>query len=142
MKQPQTIEIAQVLREFATSVIRESPASSLSRTAAGTLSALERLGSQRITALAERELVTQPAMTGLVQRLESGGLVTRDTDPDDARATLITITPAGVAAINERRHLHDEAIAARLATLSPADRDALASAATAIINLTENHADR
>lgn len=142
MPQPQTIELAQILREFATSVIRESPASSLSRTAAGTLSAIDRLGPQRITTLAESELVTQPAMTGLVQRLESTGLVTREADPADARATLITITPAGVAAINQRRQLHDDAIAARLATLSPTDRDALAAATTAIINLTENNADR
>jgi DNA-binding MarR family transcriptional regulator len=142
MPQPQILDIAHVLREFATSVIRETPASSLSRTAAGTLSVLDRQGPQRVTTLAEREFVSQPAMTGLVQRLETTGLVSREPDPADARATIITITDAGVAALNERRHLHDEAIAARLATLSPADRDALAAASTAIINLTENHADR
>jgi DNA-binding MarR family transcriptional regulator len=140
MTQPQTRDIAQVLREFATSVIRESPTSSLSRTAAGTLSALERLGPQRITALADREFVSQPAMTGLIQRLETTGLVSREQDPADARATLITLTATGLAALNQRRHLHDEAIAARLATLSPTDREALAAAAAAIINLTENNA--
>ncbi|MDX6278476.1 MAG: hypothetical protein QOJ72_2604 [Nocardioidaceae bacterium] len=142
MTQPQSRDIAQVLREFATSVIRESPTSPLSRTAAGTLSVLDRLGPQRITTLAEREFVSQPAMTGLVQRLETSGLVSREQDAADARATLITITTAGVAALNERRRLHDEVIAARLATLSPADRDAIAAATSAIINLTENHADR
>jgi DNA-binding MarR family transcriptional regulator len=142
MTQPLTLDIAQVLREFATSVMRESPTSSLSRTAAGTLSTLDRLGPQRITTLADREFVSQPAMTGLLQRLGSLGLVARAGDPGDARATLITITPAGVAAMTERRHIHDEAIAARLATLSPTDREALAAAATAIINLTENNANR
>ena len=142
MVQPQTISIAQVLREFATSVIRESPPSALSRTASGILSTLERHGPQRITALADREFVTQPAMTGLVQRLESTGLVSREADPVDARATLITITQTGVDAMYERRHVHDKAIAARLATLSPTDREAIAAAATAIINLTENNGNR
>jgi DNA-binding MarR family transcriptional regulator len=142
MVQPQTISIAQVLREFATSVIRESPPSALSRTASGILSTLERHGPQRITALADREFVTQPAMTGMVQRLESIGLVAREADPEDARAAIIAITLAGVAALRERRHVHDEAIAARLATLSPTDREAIAAAATAIINLTENNANR
>ncbi len=141
MTQPQFVSIAQVLREFTASVIRETPASSLSRTAAGTLSLLDRLGPQRITSLAERELVSQPAMTGLVQRLESSGLVSREADPADARATLITITAAGVTAMNERRRRHDEVIARRLTTLSTEDREALAAATHAIINLTENHAD-
>lgn len=84
MRQAERPDISQVLREFATSVIRQSPASSLSRTAAGTLSVLDRLGPLRITVLAERELVSQPPMTGLVQRLESAGLVSREPGPADA----------------------------------------------------------
>lgn len=142
MSQPHTIDIAQVLREFATSVIRASPPSTLSRTAAGTLSVLERLGPHRITALAARESVTQPAMTGLVQRLAASGLVSRQADPIDARAALITITPAGVAALTERRRNHDKLIVTRLDHLSDDDRSALAAAIPALLDLTEPHADR
>ncbi|GAB3137850.1 MarR family winged helix-turn-helix transcriptional regulator [Micromonospora sonneratiae] len=34
-------------------------------------------------------------MTGLVNRLERAGLLTRSADPDDARATRLTLTPLG-----------------------------------------------
>ena len=69
MLQPHLAELAPVLREFALSLVRDAPQDSLSRTAAAALSVLERGGPQRITTLATHESVSQPAMTGLVQRL-------------------------------------------------------------------------
>ncbi|AWB92647.1 MarR family winged helix-turn-helix transcriptional regulator [Aeromicrobium chenweiae] len=139
MTQPHVDELAHALREFALSLVRDAPQSSLSRTAAATLSVLERLGPQRITSLAEHESVTQPAMTGLVHRLEAGGLVTRRPDPVDGRACLIAITEIGAKELWARRDAHDAAIAARLQTLPPYDRALLAAAAPAITRLMESH---
>lgn len=139
MKQPPTLQLAESLREFALSLVRDAPQSSLSRTAAATLSVLERQGAQRITTLAEHESVSQPAMTGLVQRLEHSGLVSRHRDPLDGRATLIAITDVGTKELGERRSSHDDAIASRLDRLSPYDRALLAAAAPAITSLTETH---
>src|ERR1700690_3931690 len=62
----------------------------LSLTAAATLAAIERFGPQRLTALAAREGVTQPAMTQLITRLEDAGQVRRESDPDDGRGVLVT----------------------------------------------------
>ena len=59
-----------------------SPASGLSMTAAATLASIERLGPQRLTVLAAREGVTQPAMTQLISRLEESGLVRREASPE------------------------------------------------------------
>lgn len=132
-------DLAPVLRELALSIVRDAPQRQLSRTAAAVLSAIERGGPQRITAMATREAVSQPAMTGLVQRLEASGLVTRERDPLDGRAALIAVTPAGSAALATRRRSHDDAVAARLAHLSPTDRALLAAAAPALIHLTEPH---
>lgn len=139
MAQPELVELTTVLRELTLSLVRDAPQTSLSRTAAATLSALERLGPQRITLLAERESVSQPAMTGLVQRLEGSGLVTREPDPVDGRATLIAITPVGAKALNARRQGHDDAIAARIALLSANDRALLAAATPALTHLMESH---
>jgi DNA-binding MarR family transcriptional regulator len=50
----------------------------------------------RITELGEDVLLTQPGMSRLVARLEARGLVHRVDDPDDARASRIRLTPAGV----------------------------------------------
>ena len=51
----------------------------------------------RITELGEDVLLTQPGMSRLVARLEARGLVHRVPDPEDARASRIRLTPAGVA---------------------------------------------
>src|SRR5271170_1760667 len=75
----------------------------LSLTSAATLAAIERFGPQRLTALAAREGVTQPAMTQLISRLEDAGQVRRGSDPDDGRVVLVAITDAGRATLAQRR---------------------------------------
>lgn len=139
MSQPHLAELAPVLREFALSLVRDAPQDALSRTAAATLSLLERAGPQRITTLAAHESVSQPAMTGLVQRLEATGLVSRRSDPHDGRAALIAVTPAGSQQLDVRRQGHEDVIAERLARLSPYDRALLAAATPALVNLMESH---
>ncbi len=128
-----------MLREFALSLVRDAPQDSLSRTAAAALSVLERGGPQRITTLATHESVSQPAMTGLVQRLEAAGLVSREADPVDGRAALIAITPAGSSELARRRQGHEDAISARLGLLSSYDRALLAAATPALVHLMESH---
>jgi DNA-binding MarR family transcriptional regulator len=112
-------------------ISRDAPAV-LSRSAAATLAHLSESGPQRISVLAAAESVSQPTMTCLVQRLERDAYVTRDADPDDARATRISITAAGRHALQARAGLRAEALAVRLAQLSRAERAALESALPAL----------
>ena len=79
-----------------------SPPSGLSLTAAATLATLERSGPRRLTALAAREGVTQPAMTQLVARLQDAGLVERAPDPADGRVVQVGITAEGQALLAGR----------------------------------------
>src|ERR1700683_3519193 len=58
-----------------------STADGVSPTTAATLATLERSGPCRLTSLAVREGVTQPAMTQLIARLEESGLADRTADP-------------------------------------------------------------
>ena len=139
MLQPHLADLAPVLREFALFLVRDAPQDSLSLTAAATLSVLERSGPQRVTTLATHESISQPAMTGLAQRMESAGLVSREADPVDGRALLIGITPAGSSELAARRRDHEAAITERLALLSPYDRAMLAAATPALVHLTESH---
>jgi DNA-binding MarR family transcriptional regulator len=60
-------------------------------------------GAARISVLAAAGGVSQPSMTELVGRLQREGLVTRLSDPDDGRGTLVEITTSGRA---RRRELH------------------------------------
>jgi DNA-binding MarR family transcriptional regulator len=49
----------------------------------------------RVTALAELLGIDAPSVTRKIQQLERDGLVARQPDPDDRRATLIRLTPSG-----------------------------------------------
>src|ERR1700729_640317 len=67
----------------------------LSLTSAATLATLDRSGPCRLTELAAREGVTQPAMTQLIGRLAEQRLVVRAADPDDGRVVQVQLTTAG-----------------------------------------------
>ena len=59
--------------------------------------------SLRVTTLAEMLGVDAPTVTRKVQQLERDGLVVRQGDPDDGRATRIHLTPAGRRTIERVR---------------------------------------
>lgn len=109
-----------------------SPPSGLSLTAAATLATLERSGPHRLTALAAREGVTQPAMTQLVARLQDSGLVERFADPADGRVVQVRITAGGQAMLAGRRAVRAGRVTLLLARLSPDEQAALAAALPAM----------
>jgi DNA-binding MarR family transcriptional regulator len=51
----------------------------------------------RMSDLNQAVLLSQPALSRLVDRLESRGLVQRAVDPKDRRGALVSLTPAGAA---------------------------------------------
>jgi DNA-binding MarR family transcriptional regulator len=104
----------------------------LSMTAGATLATLERNGPCRLTALAAREGVTQPAMTQLVSRLQDAGLVCREADPADGRVVQVSVTDAGKSMLSRRRARRADGLAGVLARLSPEHRAALAKALPAL----------
>jgi len=122
------------LLELVSLIVRGSSGNrDLSLTALSALGSLERMGPRRITALAASEGVSQPSMTQLVQRLEQRGLVTRSSDPADARAALVSVTDEGRAALAERRARGARRIALLLADLPADDVRALGEALTAVL---------
>ena len=66
----------------------------VSRTEVGVLQALA-AGPCRVTDLATREGVTQPAITLLVNRMAARAWVRRESDPLDGRVVLVALTPPG-----------------------------------------------
>jgi DNA-binding MarR family transcriptional regulator len=109
-----------------------TPPGELSLTAVATLASVEGLGPQRLTALAAREGVTQPAMTQLISRLEDAGQVRRESDPDDGRVVLVAITDEGRATLAHRRDSRAARLADILARLSPEHLAALSAAQPAL----------
>lgn len=70
-------------------------------------------------------MVTSGAMTARLARLQEVGLVARRPDPDDGRALLAELTPAGLATIDELVVRHLEREEELLAALSQAERELL-----------------
>ena len=109
-----------------------SPPSGLSLTAAATLATLERSGPNRLTSLAVKEGVTQPAMTQLIARLQESGLVSRTADPADGRVVQVQLTDEGREILARRRAVRAERLAEILARLSPEEQAALGAALPAM----------
>jgi DNA-binding MarR family transcriptional regulator len=76
--------------------------SEITRSEGGVLFTLSR-GPRRITELAELEGLAQPTVTVLVKGLEQRGWVKRDRLADDGRVVLLSLTRAGMAALEDFR---------------------------------------
>jgi len=92
-------------------------------------------GPLSLGALATAEQVRPPTMSRVVGALEATGLVTREADPADARAILVTATRAGRRLLAEGRRRRVEALAERLLTLDESERAALHAAAPALVRV-------
>jgi DNA-binding MarR family transcriptional regulator len=75
-------------------------------------------------------------VTKVVKELEDLGLLARLADPTDKRVVRVTITDEGLARLDESRTRKTAWLVQRLATLSPADIDALVAAVPVLEELT------
>ena len=92
-------------------------------------------GPHSLSALAADEQVTAPSMSRTVTALEAEGYVTREPDPADGRAVVISPTAKARRTLQRGRKLRIEALASELASLSEADLDALERAVEALRRL-------
>ncbi|MDT5107930.1 MAG: hypothetical protein QOI25_5443 [Mycobacterium sp.] len=102
------------------------------------LSMIEDQAAARISDLAALDHCSQPTMTTQVRRLELAGLVSRATDPADARAVLISITRKGVAVLGDVRTDRGAVIDPYLERLDDADRQTLVDAVRVMRSLLED----
>jgi DNA-binding MarR family transcriptional regulator len=109
-------------------IVRWVPKSStftLSLAAARILARLNDNGPTRISELAVAERCSQPTITNHIKRMEASGLVERASDPRDARAWMIKLTPQGHEQLDELRDSLGTGVEPYLAKLSRRDLKAL-----------------
>lgn len=92
------------------------------------LSTIEDQDAARISDLAAFDHCSQPTMTTQVRRLEDNGLVSRVTDPADARAVRISITEKGRSVLARVRADRGAVVDPYLDRLDDVDRAALTDA--------------
>ncbi|MGY6021759.1 MarR family winged helix-turn-helix transcriptional regulator [Streptomyces spinosirectus] len=92
----------------------------------------------RISDLATRQRLAPSTVSGLIGQMITAGLVVRDVDPADRRASVVTLTDAGREQLAAWTDAHERRMDAALAALGDADRVALAAALPALFQLAEH----
>ncbi len=102
--------------------IRQHAAAGLTPSQLSALVTVDERGPLRISALASQESLGAPAATRVVASLEEAGLVTRSSDPDDKRASLISLTQVGGETLKVLRKERATGLGAQLDALSESER--------------------
>ncbi|TDW24531.1 MarR family winged helix-turn-helix transcriptional regulator [Kribbella kalugense] len=79
----------------------------------------------RLSELAARLGIVPRSATSVVDDLEAAGLVERQPDPNDRRATLVDLTPAGRQILTTLRKNRREVMLTQLSRLTNADQQTL-----------------
>jgi DNA-binding MarR family transcriptional regulator len=90
------------------------------------LSGLARTGPRNAADLAAVIGLDRSGVSRHASRLEAAGLIQREPDPADKRSTLLVLTYAGVAAVEEMRRRLVERVESALSTWPPDEAEAFA----------------
>lgn len=100
---------------------------SLDRAAYVILRHLAESGPQNVSALAARLSLDGSTVTRQVTAMQHEGLIAREPDPTDGRATLVSATPAGLRRMTIVREARETLYSSMLAGWAPDDRAQLAA---------------
>ena len=126
------VAIARVSRR-----LRRHELAGLTPTQLAALATVESAGPLRLGDLAAAERIAPSTLTRLVTALEDLGYVARCAVPGDARASTLTITPRGQAALERIRQETTVVLADSLRALPPDQLAALAAALPALERLAD-----
>lgn len=117
--------------------LRQEAGTDLGPSQLAALATIDRHGPMAPSELASWERVKRPTATRILSRLAAAGLVERIPDPDDGRAAIVSVTPAGRALVRRLRQRKTAYLARRLRELEPEDVAALERAAGVLESMLE-----
>jgi DNA-binding MarR family transcriptional regulator len=109
--------------------LRQEAGADLGPSQTAALATVERHGPLSPSELAKIERIRRPTVTRIVRHLEQAGLIERVTDPQDGRASILSVTAEGRALLRRLRERKTAYLAKRLAALDAEDRRTLERAA-------------
>jgi DNA-binding MarR family transcriptional regulator len=130
-------DLVVALHRLLRSLRRAAPAGRLQPTQLIVLSLLYEKSPARIGELAAKVPCSQPTATSAIAALENRGLVCREPDPTDGRASSVRLTERGGETLTEVARDEAEELAARLGTLTPDEARAVMSPAPVLRRLAE-----
>lgn len=92
----------------------------------------------RVGDLAARQRLAASTVSSLIGQMATAGLVTREVDPSDRRASVVTLTDAGRDQLTAWTVAHERRLETALSSLDAADRAAVAAALPALFRLAEH----
>jgi DNA-binding MarR family transcriptional regulator len=116
----------------AVALVAERSGSDLPAASIALLEHLEAAGVQRVSRIAEYQKIGVPALTPRIKDLEAAGVIRRDVDPVDGRASLISLTETGRATLARIREARCGILAEALGEMDP---EAMATAADALTRI-------
>ncbi|HET8560465.1 MAG TPA: MarR family transcriptional regulator [Marmoricola sp.] len=132
-------ELRTVINRLAFHLRTPAMESGITPTRLSTLVALERSGPLRPGELAGWLGITAASMSRLCDALEGSDLVRRAPDPDDHRATRLSLTDHGAAELARVRRAGTAELMDDIAALSTGERDALEAALPVLVALADKH---
>ncbi len=128
--------VATLLRSLsgrsAGALVAERSGSDLPAASIVLLEHLEVAGVQRVSRIAEHQKIGVPALTPRIKDLEAAGVIRRDVDPVDGRASLISLTDRGRATLARIREARCGILAEALHDMDP---EVMATAADALARI-------
>lgn len=92
----------------------------------------------RVSDLAARQRLAPSTVSGLIGQMITAGLVAREVDPADRRASVVTLTDAGREQLASWTAAHERRMDSALAALGERERSAIAGALPALFQLAEH----
>lgn len=92
-------------------------------------------GPQKMSDLARLVAVGTPAATAIVDKMVRQEIVSREVDPHDRRVVRVSLTPKGVALVEQLRRVHEKRLEEFLEKLEPKKRQELVAAFARIYEL-------
>ena len=117
--------------------LRQEAGTDLGPSQVAALATIERHGPLSPSELAERERIKRPTATRILRHLETAGLLERVRDPDDGRASILSVTPKAREHLRRLRARKTAYLAKRLDGLDPEDRQTLERAAELLEGMLE-----
>ncbi len=137
-----TEAVTRLRRALRASIRTDYPWETLPMAQVELLQALAERSPVRIGDLASRQRLATSTVSGLVGQMITAGLVARAVDPEDRRASAVTLTEAGHAQLTAWAQAHERRLDAALSALDRADRDVVRAALPALFRLAEHLDDR
>ena len=140
--EPDTSDVAAALRESIGLLLhrmRQHIQGELTLPENAALARLNRSGPTTSSALAKQEQISPQSMGATLAGLEARGLVARQSDPEDGRRVVLSVTEAGRQVLQDKRNARTRWLAEGLAAnFTPGEISVLAEAAPLLARLAQS----